>query len=110
MAGLQKRGPMKQQHGRAHVLSEKDRLILDALQHDGLADSPKEIAEATKLSQSTVAKRLRKLRAAGYVSTSVNVNQHFGYRALVSIDLDLTRIKGPKHGYDNQQEFVRFLR
>jgi DNA-binding Lrp family transcriptional regulator len=93
-----------------HPLSDKDRLILAALHNNGVADSPKEIADVTKLNESTVSKHLRKLRMEGYVTTAVNLQHEIAYRALVSIDLDLTRMKGPKHGYRNQQEFVRFLK
>ena len=103
--------PQKQSKPSKHrVLSEKDHLILEAIRQNALADSPKEIATVTKLSESTVSKHLRKLRADGYIYTAVNLKNNFGYRALISIDLDLTHMKGPKHGYQNQQEFVRFLK
>ena len=89
--------------------SEKDRLILQAISQNPTKSSPKEVAEATGLYLSTVTKRLRKLEEIGAITTVVNPHWEYGYRALVSIDLDLVALNGQAYGYTSQHGLIALL-
>ena len=91
-------------------LSPSDQKIIDALKKDSKAYTAKEIAQIAKMSASTVAKRLCKLREKEIVKTTVHLGASLEYRALISIDLDLSNIKSSEPKYEDQTELLRFIK
>jgi DNA-binding Lrp family transcriptional regulator len=92
-------------------LSERDLQLLGALEGAPNATT-KELADATSIPPSTVAKRLSKLKDLGVIRSCINraaLEKDFPIKSIIAIKLNSATLRMPG-SYENQQEFARFIR
>jgi DNA-binding Lrp family transcriptional regulator len=71
------------------------------------------IHNRSEIPLSTIHKRISRLREEGVLSGRLSLShrsQLFPWRAFISIDFDLSKLRSKEFGYSNQKEFVSFFK
>ena len=92
-----------------HRMSERDQRILDLIRKGEVGDSAKDIARILKEPLNAIRKRLRRFRKDGVLVTTVRSGSGFGYRALVSVDLDVTVTKSRRFKVNHQEDLIQLM-
>jgi DNA-binding Lrp family transcriptional regulator len=92
-----------------HRSAERDQQILDLIRKGDVGDSPKEIARTLNAPVNSIRKRLRRFRKSGVLVTTVRSGSAFGYRALVSVDLNVIETKSRRFNVHHQHELIQLM-